>query len=354
MLSFSSGPRARTGFTLVELLVVIAIIGVLVALLLPAVQAARESARRSQCSNNLKQLALAAHNFHDVYNRFPPGNTGAMPHPNYLQVPGNQCMSSLAYILPYIEQKPAYDLVQTSWLVDPPGTQVWNNNGSTVSASRMKAKILICPTSSDPDQGSVVCTVMNLGINSGGAPELAIFGFVNTSNPTAFNDYNQSGKTTYLGNAGYLGNIPGFVFSQNFSNEMGVAFPASTLNYQGVFGTRTTIRFSEITDGSSNVLLFGEDYGGRGLITNQNGLGPRFVGFLWIGSGMMWTQNGLTDTANPRTRHWFRFHSDHPGIVQFALSDGSVKGISQQITRRAFIELGGIRDGQTPDMSNVR
>jgi prepilin-type N-terminal cleavage/methylation domain-containing protein len=350
----SGSQRARAGFTLVELLVVIAIIGVLVALLLPAVQAARESARRSQCSNNLKQLGLAAHNFHDVYGRFPPGNTGPMPHQNYLQVPGNQCLSSLAFILPYIEQKPAYDLVQTSWLVDPPGMPVWNSNGSTVSASRMKAKVLICPTSSDPDLGSVVCTVMNLGRNTANAPELAIFGFVSTTNPTAFNDYNQSGKTTYLGNAGYIGNIPGFRFSDSFSVEMGVAVPTSTLEYQGVFGTRTTTRFSEITDGTSNVLLFGEDYGGRGLITNQNGLGPRFVGFLWIGSGMMWTQNGLQDTVNSRTRHWYRFHSDHPGIVQFVFSDGSVKGISQQITRRAFIELGGIRDGQTPDMSSVR
>jgi hypothetical protein len=218
----------------------------------------------------------------------------------------------------------------------------------------MKAKVLICPTSSDPDLGSVVCTVMNLGRNTANAPELAIFGFVSTTNPTAFNDYNQSGKTTYLGNAGYIGNIPGFRFSDSFSVEMGVAVPTSTLEYQGVFGTRTTTRFSEITDGTSNVLLFGEDYGGRGLITNQNGLGPRFVGFLWIGSGMMWTQNGLQDTVNSRTRHWYRFHSDHPGIVQFVFSDGSVKGISQQITRRAFIELGGIRDGQTPDMSSVR
>src|SRR5688500_17646541 len=92
----------RSAFTLVELLVVIAIIGVLVALLLPAVQAAREAARRSQCSNNLKQLGLAAHNFHDTQNKLPssirPGGLTTAPR-----------IAGLTLLLPFIEQKNAYD-----------------------------------------------------------------------------------------------------------------------------------------------------------------------------------------------------------------------------------------------------
>src|SRR5687768_4677827 len=101
MLAPCSRPaRKRTGaFTLVELLVVIAIIGVLVALLLPAVQAAREAARRSQCSNNLKQIGLAFHNFHDVRNSFPP-----------LRIAGAEGWASCwVLILPYMEQNAAYD-----------------------------------------------------------------------------------------------------------------------------------------------------------------------------------------------------------------------------------------------------
>ena len=94
--------RPSRGFTLVELLVVIAIIGILVALLLPAIQAAREAARRSQCSNNLKQLGVAMHNFHDTYSRFPR---------NYKQVGGNawEALSSNYYLLPFIEQQALFD-----------------------------------------------------------------------------------------------------------------------------------------------------------------------------------------------------------------------------------------------------
>lgn len=104
MRGTSPGLMLRRGFTLVELLVVIAIIGVLVALLLPAVQAARESARRTQCGNNLKQLGLAVHNYHDSFNYFPPGG-----------VSYGACCATPTYqtwslaILPHMEQKPLYD-----------------------------------------------------------------------------------------------------------------------------------------------------------------------------------------------------------------------------------------------------
>jgi prepilin-type N-terminal cleavage/methylation domain-containing protein/prepilin-type processing-associated H-X9-DG protein len=126
--------RTRRGFTLVELLVVIAIIGMLVALLLPAVQAAREAARRSQCSNNLKQLGLALHNYESTYKVFPQGRN------KYPQV-----VSALARVLPYIEQANAYELV------DPNGTLAVG--GQNDLAARTQLSMFVCP--SDAQRGQV-------------------------------------------------------------------------------------------------------------------------------------------------------------------------------------------------------
>ena len=94
----------RHGFTLIELLVVIAIIAILIALLLPAVQQAREAARRTQCRNNMKQIALAAHNFHDDYNRFPPGFLGPQNPTDTIDSGGAQpYIATLAFLLPQME-----------------------------------------------------------------------------------------------------------------------------------------------------------------------------------------------------------------------------------------------------------
>src|SRR5438045_1660058 len=136
----------RLGFTLIELLVVIAIIGVLIALLLPAVQQAREAARRSQCKNNLKQIGLAIHGYHDTFNLFPPSAifgwyapgtpvTGAVP----------RNFSWIVMLLPYLEQGPLYNMINFSipFYDTSLKTQI-DSNGAPLTAKKLS--VLMCPS----------------------------------------------------------------------------------------------------------------------------------------------------------------------------------------------------------------
>lgn len=145
-----SSYRRPLGFTLVELLVVIAIIGILIALLLPAVQAAREAARRSQCTNNLKQIGLAIHNFHDTYKRFPVAtHEPNFMHPEYKDWrDGRERWSFLVAILPYVEQQSMYNEFLSRQLGI---TRPWHGNmpdGSVNTFTRARLPVYLCP--SDP------------------------------------------------------------------------------------------------------------------------------------------------------------------------------------------------------------
>jgi prepilin-type N-terminal cleavage/methylation domain-containing protein len=144
-------PHARMGFTLVELLVVIAIIGVLVALLLPAVQAARESARRSKCLNNLKQIGLAMHNHHDTLNTLPYGQYGGWAANSDLPMPPapgkRSAITWPVHILPYAEQQPLYDVIYT-WCKANPDTASYS---APANVKDNKIQMYMCP--SDPNAG---------------------------------------------------------------------------------------------------------------------------------------------------------------------------------------------------------
>jgi prepilin-type N-terminal cleavage/methylation domain-containing protein len=316
----------RRGFTLIELLVVIAIIAILIALLLPAVQQAREAARRTQCKNNLKQIVLAAHNHHDVYNRFPAGTIGP---PNDIQAGqggppmknlsfwDNQFTGLLPQLLPMIEQSNLYEDIDVWKGVDYrpdrsttaddflPETTYWGSN-ATWAAGQARLSAFLCP--SDPQVG-----------NSGRTPAV----------PHAWASQSAGGGTITLyfwpseyplGYTNYAG-VAGF-----FSD---VSWPASWARRKGIFGGRTKYKFRDITDGSSNTLGFGEVTGGDKY------------NFRWVNMSGYMTAWGISGTDH----NWWQFDSYHVGIIQFAMADGSARTISRNIDGDVFQSLAGMAEG---------
>ncbi len=326
-----SDASTRRGFTLIELLVVIAIIAILIALLLPAVQQAREAARRTQCKNHLKQIALAAHNFHDVYNRFPAAKLSApisVPlggaGPQNLTFYQHQLTGILPQLLPQIEQANLYEQVKvwkgvdyrpdttvsTNLLVETP----YFNDTPTWTAAQAKVPYFTCP--SDPQKTTVrTPATMHYWQTSGGAS--ISYSFWAT-------EYGL-GETNYMGVAGFFGEIDNW---------------APWALQKGVFGSRTKSNFRDITDGTSNTLLLGEVTGDvtvpAGGTTTWNDLNWR-----WMNSGSMVAAWGLND----KTRG-YRFASFHTGVVQFALADGSVRAISENIDQPTYLNLSGMADGK--------
>lgn len=312
-LSCSPCPRSpHKGFTLVELLVVIAIIGILIALLLPAVQAAREAARRTQCTNNLKQLALAMQNYHDVYTRFPARQAGSGDQNSSSSNTHRGRLSGWVAVAPYIEQQSLYDQINAN-----PHQPPWNNT----SWYNTEIPALNCP--SDP---------------------------ANTP-PTG----TARGTVTYCMNGG---DSPIDSFNA----------PPTSTSVRGVFHVFQWSTMAEISDGTSNTAVISERLRPRaqnslgnivGLSLGTNPLTCRAAydasqkryitgsfttdtapGFRWA-DGAAWFA-GFTTILPPNSAscanaasHWergiFTPSSRHPGGVNVAFADGSVRFVTETV-----------------------
>jgi len=306
----------RPAFTLVELLVVIAIIGVLVALLLPAVQAARESARRTQCTNNLKQIGVALHNYNDTLRTLPPGSiwfTSAAP--------GNAANrgSILVHILPFNEQQPLYEKFDFS---SPPEGQIVP--GGTALLASTIIKTYVCPSDK------------NFGLLGG----RAIHNYTASSGPTAHIDNSSCSCSSWSS-------------WNTYAIAPYTALVTDPSNFAGPFHRRAiAVRLGEVTDGLSQTVFFGEVR--RDCSVHVKG--------GWVGSN---NANGLTSTMIPintdtcndaatngcqRPCNWsteLGFKSLHPGGANFLLGDGAVKFFSQNIDHDNYQALGGKSDGRT-------
>lgn len=289
----------RRAFTLVELLVVISIISVLVGLLLPAVQSAREAARKSQCQNNLKQLGLAVHAFHNVHGMIPKGNDAKdEPWPNTGF--GRFNFSQYVYLLPDLEESSFYDSIDLEgWFYSP------QQNLELFGAGTM-LNVLQCPS--------------ELG------PPLSVV-------PAGPNQYHVS-FTSYVGS---VGSLYWKVDWRDRSNEWGQYLPdPESKHYNGVFWFENSdVRFSQVTDGLSKTMLFGEharwfqpdpDHGWwfNGAVSDT-----KFTTLVPLNGSH---QAYLQPASNPnKARIYYDASSFHPGGVNFCFLDGSVRFLSEDI-----------------------
>ncbi len=312
--------RRPTGFTLVELLVVIAIIGVLVALLLPAVQAAREAARRTQCTNNLRQVSLAMHNYHDSNRSFPIGATSAYQTDG--PGVGSREQTWMIGLLPYIEQGNLYDALRPFMATTP--ASEWSNNDK-VPAAGLAIPMLVCP--SDPN-----------------SPKL-------TSHWGATHDYND----------GFCGNYAACAGSQKITAGAATSIAGTATNLNGTFMHLTATDFGSIRDGTSNTIMVGEiiavkdpsgerDWRGRYyrgkhlgvLFSTLEGPNSKIPDELirCVNDKFAPCTQGSGDPGVMYTR------SQHPGGSHIGLGDGSARFMNDGIDRLVFQAMGTRQGGE--------
>lgn len=296
----------RRGFTLVELLVVIAIIGILIGMLLPAVQQVREAARRTECANKMRQLSLAVMNFESAQSRFPAGWTSADNSEDGL-LPG---WAWSAEILPFIEQATLSDQIDfRSAILDP----------VNVPLTTEVIDAYLCPSDPDAEILNFVTEIVEpVGSGSGNS----------NNNSGGFGDELLLARSNY---SGVFGNID--------DNE-------DAFRGDGMFFGNSRLGFRNIRDGSSNTMLIGERRNDLGAVTWVgviDGIEEPFARIV-----------GATDRApNDAGEELQNFRSYHPGGINVGLADGSTQFVTNNVDEELFQALGTRSGGEVVNTGDL-
>ncbi|MCA9088235.1 MAG: DUF1559 domain-containing protein [Planctomycetaceae bacterium] len=326
--------QRRTGFTLIELLVVIAIIAILIALLLPAVQQAREAARRTQCKNNIKQLGLALHNYHDTHGVFPYSTMGdasvdatSPSSPTTLGISGVNQRGWL-HILPFIDQAALYNKADFSGAFGG-----YNRGGATMAG--------------DPATNGNGAVVSHL-----------VTAFLCPSDP-GDRQFRSSDSTYAISaaaySAGMYGSKTSYDFSvQRYSSSVSL-WAASSGTTRRLFGPHSGSRIRDVTDGTSNTAAIVE-----GTLDVKDGVGQTWGYTKWVGNGIdlaaseginfwiccSWRTPPNADTRAGRTSSWGGPGSNHTGGAHVLMTDGAVRFLSENISSVTRKNLAYISDGE--------
>ena len=338
----STSISARRGFTLVELLVVIAIIGVLVALLLPAVQAAREAARRTRCVNNLKQVALGIHNFVDAKKRFPPGRVVGVYNMSAATMPGHICSqtvpkipdesssaSGFVEILPFVEEGSLYSSVLFA-----PNVKIWPEAGAYLYSW------------ADVPRRAFVASRVAVYVCPSGIAEPLV-----THPNTAYSPALTMATGTYAFCMGSLGPR---------TSSAGNPFKCQN---NGLFYYGTRIKLREVTDGLSKTIGIGEVIDAS---ANTDGLAPNLWSWAYGAQSSLRCTSEAVNTPSCRTANLSNcgvyhdgnvmvsqfanyngaFASDHPGGGNFAFADGRVTFVNDNVSLSVYQASSTIDKGE--------